>query len=113
MKYPVILSHIWLLVAVFQGAGAGWKRPTAADDRESFAYARADFDEERRRPLDDARQRLEDVVPPKMLKLYTDQEKRGYRLPNSVVRSFYDQGYQSIDQSINLYHASRQHRGIQ
>ena len=85
MKYPVILSRIWLLMAVFQGAGAGWKRPT--DD-----HIRDDFDDERRRALDDARRRLEDVVPPTMMKLYADQETRGFRLPNSVVRSFYDQG---------------------
>jgi len=91
MKYPVILSRIWLLMAVFQGAGAGWKRPT--DDREAVVHIRDDFDDERRRALDDARRRLEDVVPPMMMRLYTDQETRGFRLPNSVVRSFYDQGH--------------------
>jgi len=61
----------------------------------SFAYeaGRGDLNQ-RRRSLDDARQRLvADVVPPKMLQLYAGQQTRGFRLPNSVVRSFHDQGY--------------------
>jgi len=91
MKYPVILPRIWLLMAVFQGTGADRKRP--ADDLKSFAYSRADLDDDRRRALEDAKQRLEDVVPPAMFKLYADQETRGARLPFSVVRSFYDQGH--------------------
>ena len=91
MRYPVILPRVWLLVAVFQGASTDWRhRP---HDLESIVYARGGFSDERRRAADDARQRFADIVPPTMLKLYTDQETRGARLSNSIVRSFYSQGH--------------------
>ena len=58
------------LVAVFQGAGADWRQRT--HDRESPVYVRRGFSDERQRALDDARQRrLQDVIPPTMMKLYS------------------------------------------
>jgi len=81
MRHPVILPRVWLLVALFRGAGGGWRHPTRAGG-ESFVYG---FDDGRRRTLD--------LVPPTMLKLYDDEEARVARSPNSVVRSFHDQGH--------------------
>lgn len=60
---------------------------------QAAARGRGELDDERRRSVNYARQRLADVVPPKMMELYSGQQTRGFRLPNAVVRSFHDQGY--------------------
>jgi len=91
MRYPVLLPRIWLLVAVFQGSPSSGRRHHGAESL-SLGSSGGFVGDERRQTPEDARRRLGDVVPPTMLKFYADQETRGARGPNTVVRSFHDQG---------------------
>jgi len=78
MRYAaLVLARVWLLVAVVRG----WRHPTHGDQ----SRVHGGLDGARRRPLDL-------LVPPTMMKLYSEQETRGARLQSSVVRSFHDQG---------------------